>query len=318
MNVHNKYWIGVDVGASFTKIGVVDASGKILAMQSIPSHLQAPSSHPFVTAVSEVVGEYLQQHAAEGIGFALCSLINAARTGAFLSVNAPALNNLDIRAVFEARFGVPTQVMNDVSAYAQAEARFGAGRGVQRLLCLALGTGLAVAAIYGGKVLETWGGVSADAARVILEPDSERRCKAGVCGTAEALCGIAYIEQRASELYPGEELSAQEIITAARESRDPRASQILSEVGQHAGHLLALISPIFFPQRIVVTGGTAQAGEILFTALRQRFQALIGAYLSELNRLESGTARQVEILPGQLGPEAAVIGATLALDESPG
>jgi N-acetylglucosamine repressor len=180
------------------------------------------------------------------------------------------------------------------------------------MLCLALGTGLAVSALIDGQVIELWGGVAADAARIILDPASTRSCQAGVFGSAEALLGTAYIEDRSRELYKRQDINARQVIAAAREGQDPIACQVMSEVGQHAGHLLALLSPVFFPERIIITGGTAQAGESLFSSVRERYQTLIGAYFSKLIYLETGLTDQcVEIVKGVLGPDAATIGAVL-------
>jgi predicted NBD/HSP70 family sugar kinase len=172
-----------------------------------------------------------------------------------------------------------------------------------------LGTGLAIAVIVNGQAIETWGGVPADAGRIILEPGAEVMCNAGVHGSAEALCGTAHIERLARQHYNRAGITAHEVIAAAREGTDPLAHQIMTDVGCHVGHLLAILSPIFFPQRILITGGTAEAGDPLFTAIRERYQALIGGYMAELAHLEKGVRLPVEILKGSLGSEAAIIGA---------
>jgi hypothetical protein len=85
----------------------------------------------------------------------------------------------------------------------------------------------------------------------------------------------------------------------------------MAEIGARAGHLLALLSPIFFPQRILVTGGTAEAGKPFFMALDNCYQALIGEYMQTLASLENDQPRPVEIVKGELGPEAAILGAAL-------
>ena len=306
------FYIGIDVGATSTKVSLVNPVGQILAYQTIPSNLKTPSPDSFLEDASIIVAGFIQNHPVLGIGIALCSLVNEDHSGAFLSVNAPALNNLNIKSAFENRFGIPVRVINDVNAFALAEYHLGAGRNTHRMLCLALGTGLAVSALINGQVIELWGGVAADAARIILDPASTKSCQAGVLGSAEALCGTAYIEHRARELYGQQNIVAHQVIAAAREGCDPIACQIMTEVGQHTGHLLALLSPIFFPERIIITGGTAQAGDSLFSAMRQRYQTLIGAYFSRLIYLETGLADQrVEIVKGLLGPDAATIGAVL-------
>jgi glucokinase len=305
-------YIGMDVGGTTTKISLVNAMGQILDYRTIPSNLKTPLPDRFLADVSAIITHFTKEFQVSGMGIALCSLVNKDQSGAFLAVNAPALNNLDIKSAFESRFGFPVRVINDVNAFALAEYHLGAGRDTQRLLCLALGTGLAISVLLKGQVIENWGGVAADAARIILEPSSQRRCQAGVPGSAEALIGTAYIEDRARELYGRKGLNAHQVISAARDDADLLACQIITEVGHHAGHLLALLSPVFFPQRIVITGGTAQAGECLFSAIRQRYQGLIGAYFQELTYLETGERGQpVQIVKGVLGPDAATIGAVL-------
>jgi glucokinase len=300
--------VGIDIGGTHTKIGLISASGRIIDYQSIPSDLQSNDPRPFLENANGVVEGFTWGYPVKGIGISLCSLINKDHNGALLSVNAPALNNLNIQTEFEDTFDLPVQVINDVNAYALAEANFGTAKEVERFLCLGLGTGLTIAALDHGRVLETWGGVSADAGRIVLEPEGKVMCKGRVRGSAEALCGTAYIESLAREKY-GRVVQAREVIAASRHDQDPLANEIMAEIGEHAGHLLALLSPIFFPQMILITGGTAEAGEVLFTAIRRRYRALIGDYIESLFALESGEARPVQILKGALGPEAAMIGA---------
>jgi glucokinase len=312
--VSEAFAIGIDIGATNTKIGLVDIGtpARILALEQIPSDLRGTDPAPYLAGVYEII-ERLAPARPQRIGVSLCSLINADHTGAFLSVNAPALDQLNIQFAFASRYGCPVQVMNDVCAYALAEYALGAGRGVQRLLCVALGTGLAIASIHGGRLVETWAGVPADAARIILDPLAEVTCKAHVRGSAEALCGTASIVRLAERRYGTDVITPREVITASREG-DPLAAQVMSEIGRHVGHLLALLSPVFFPQRILLTGGTAEAGEPLLGAVRERYAAMIGDYMAYLAQLETGRAVPVEICKGSLGPEAAVIGAVL---ESP-
>jgi glucokinase len=304
----NNLAIGIDVGATNTKIGLVESSGKILEHRIIPSELHSQDPALFLNASGAIVSQFLSQRVVKGIGISLCSIINEAKTGVLLSVNAPALAGLNVRQAFEDRFGLPVQVSNDVGAFALAESHYGAGKGMRRVLCLGLGTGLAIAAVIDGCILETWGGISADAARMVLEPNADVHCKAGVRGSAEALCGVANIERLARQAYRREDVSAREVIEASR-AGDVLAGQVMAQIGGYAGHLLALLSPIFFPQRILITGGTAEAGDPLFAAVRRRYETLIGDYMTNLAQLDTGKKHPVEILKAALGPEAAVIGA---------
>ncbi len=313
------YAVGIDIGASNTKIGLVtrDRPGHIAAQRTLPTQLDGSQAEPFVDDIVGVVRQLAEGAPIVRAGVSLCSLINADHTGAFLSVNAPALNHFNIKAACEARLGCPVQVMNDVNAYALAEYYHGAGQGVERLLVIAPGTGLAIACINAGRLLETWAGVCADAARIILDPASDVACNAGVRGTAEALCGTAHIVRLAQQRYGRDnprwrgDVAARDVITASRNGADPIAVAVMAEIGEYIGHLAAILSPIFFPQRIVITGGTSEAGDVLFTAIRNRYATLIGDYMANLALLETGIRRPVEIVKGALGPEAAILGSVL-------
>ncbi|HEY3289416.1 MAG TPA: ROK family protein [Anaerolineae bacterium] len=310
------YAVGIDIGATNTKIGLVRADapdGKtpvLVAHATLSSQLHGPNAEPFIESIAQTVRSLVKEERISRIGVSLCSLINTAHTGAFLSVNAPALNGFDISAAFTSRFGCPVRVLNDVNAYALAEYHHGAGQGAQRMLCIALGTGLAIACINDGHLLETWAGVCADAARIILEPAADVSCKAGVRGSAEALCGTNAIERVGRQRY-GANVSARDVIEASRAGDDSKAAATMTDIGNHVGHLLAILSPIFFPQRIVVTGGTSEAGEPLFNAIRSRYAALIGDYMANLALLETGVARPVDIVKGALGPDAAILGSII-------
>ncbi len=302
--------VGIDVGASYTKIGLVNSAGQMLEHCVIPSELQSNDPKPFLTNTRAVVAQILARQPVQGIGICLCSILNPERTGVLLSVNAPALAGLDIRQAFADSFGLPVHICNDAAAFALAEARFGAGQGFRRVLCLALGTGLAIAAVIDGRVLETWGGISADAGRIILDARATVTCQAGVRGSAEALCNSAHILRLARAAYGREDVTVRQVVEAAS-AGEPAASQVMAQIGGNVGHLLALLSPVFFPQVILITGGPAEAGPPLFDAVRQRYAELIGDYLTTLARLERKDAPPVEIHQAILGPEAAVVGAVL-------
>jgi predicted NBD/HSP70 family sugar kinase len=119
-----------------------------------------------------------------------------------------------------------------------------------------------------------------------------------VRGSAEALCGITNIERLARIKYQREGVTAREVIEASRMGTDTRACQIMEEIGSYLGHLLAILSPIFFPKKILVTGGTAEAGEPFFIAIRKSYFDLIGDYMINLTTLENKLPKMIEINKG--------------------
>jgi glucokinase len=171
---------------------------------------------------------------------------------------------------------------------------------------LAMGTGLSAGIIIEGKPLQFTGGCAGDTGHLILRPGGPA-CSAGCKGCAEALIGVDGIERLARESY-GEPVTAHQVIECARRDEDPRAVAVITEIGGYVGELLASLSHIFLPERISLSGGTANAGEILLDAVRERFEYLNGDYHRAYSSQSAGYYRGVDIVLGELKEESGLIG----------
>ena len=107
---------------------------------------------------------------------------------------------MDVRGTIEARYGLPVVMNNDLTAHALGEYFFGCGSGIERFMCMAVGTGLGAALIVEGKPLIIDGGNSGNTGLIILDPTAPRDNN-GIRGSAEGLCGVAGIERLARERY---------------------------------------------------------------------------------------------------------------------
>ncbi|HLV37058.1 MAG TPA: ROK family protein, partial [Spirillospora sp.] len=233
------------------------------------------------------------------------------RRGPILCENTPALQGVDIRGLLEATFRLPVVVNNDLTAHALAEYVYGSGRGTRRFMVMAVGTGLGVGVIVNGEPLRYIEGTPGDSGRVILEPDGPPDVL-GVRGTAEGLCGVRGIERLARENY-GYDVPAYEVIRAAREESSLPAQQTMAQVGSYLGHALALLSPIFLPNKIALTGGTTEAGPVLLDACRKRFQAMVGDYHRRLAEAAPEYYSEIDIVIGEMRGETGVVGAVVEL-----
>ena len=106
---------------------------------------------------------------------------------------------------------------------------------------------------------------------------------------------------------------ARTVIEAARQGEDAIAVGILREIGTNLGHAAAILSAIFLPERIALTGGTTVAGPVLLDACRVRFEELMGDYNRTMAHLTGAYHQGVEIVLGETGPEAGVLGAVVEL-----
>lgn len=308
--------IGIDIGGTHTKIGVVNQEGNVLEFRKIPSEVNEGMLETYLGHINDHVKELAQKHAnIKGIGISLLGPVNENQTGSVFPVNAPILQGANLKEVFESNFHLPVLITNDLTAHALAEYYFGVGKKIDRFLCLAVGTGLGAGVIINGEPVRIWGGTAGDTGRIILKPESEDICGGKVYGSAEALCGIAGIEKLARMRY-GRQILCHEVIQAAREGHDPIARSIMQEIGAHLGHLLAIISVIFFPYRIALTGGTVEAGPVLIDACRNQFIEMVGEYFNLMTDASRGYYKKIEICKGVLGAEAAMIGAASRVLES--
>jgi len=303
--------LAFDVGGTNTKIGLVNAAGEVSAFRHFPTNAQGSSPQPFLHCLIQNLREVLDQAEGRvvGIGASLHGFTNEERSGPILCPNTPALEGFNLRAPLEDAFGLPVILNTDLTAHVLAEFTYGSGRGAQRFLCLALGTGLGAGVIVNGEPLRYVGGCAGDTGHVILEPDGPS-CAVGCRGCAEALCGVAGIERLAGARY-GRPMAAHDVIAAARRGDDPLAVEVMREIGHYVGQALASLSVIFLPDRIALTGGTAEAGPVLLEAARQRFRELVGEYHRTFARMAGKPYSEVEIVLGKARGETGVIGAAV-------
>jgi glucokinase len=245
-----------------------------------------------------------------GIGLSVHGWTDDSRKGPILCVNTPSLHGVDLKGILSDAFRLPVVVNNDLTAHVLAEYAYGVGQGAKRFLCLALGTGLGAGVVVNGQALRYVGGCAGDTGHVILEPGGPA-CSTGCRGCAEALCGVEGIERLAQEAY-GKVVTAYDVISGAREGKDEKALEVMRRIGGYVGQLLASLSVIYLPDRMALTGGTAEAGPVFLDAVRSRWDELVGDYhrtYVEMGGYYDGT----EIVLGRTRGETGVVGAVVEL-----
>lgn len=308
-----KYFIGVDIGGTNTKIALVTQQGEISHLCRIATWCGEPMLENLLNRVSEAVDAIIAEaaHPIFGIGIAVPGLQMITGDGPLYTVNLPFLSRFNLKKYFADRYQIPVQVSNDLVAHSLAESYFGAGKGVDRLLSVSLGTGVGHIFVDHGVPLVIVNGISGDSGRMILDPHSDLCDSSGIYGSADALCGVKAIETLAQKLYPHMvTYKAKDVISAACEKNDPIAQQILTIVAYHTGHLLMNLSSIFFPEVIVLTGGQVEAGEFFMTECRKEFARLSARFFDEYFHL-NGQERQIQVIKSQTGGLTGLIGSII-------
>lgn len=285
--------IGVDVGGTNIRAAVVDPDGTVHGRHEIstPTGSQDELVDALVEAVKAVAGE-----GAGAVGFGIPSRIDQ-RTGNTLgAVNIP-LRDLRFRDVMTERLGVPVAADNDANVAALAEWRLGAGRGVDNLVMLTLGTGVGGGLILDGTPYRGW----AELGHVVVVAGGPP-CQ-GLCtghGHLEAVASGTAADREARRLW-GEQADSEELVERAK-AGDSEACAALAEMGRLLGAAIGSFVNLFGAELVVIGGGFGVgAGELL-----------VGPAL-ETARVEAlpPAGETLRIVDAELGSDAGLVGAGL-------
>ena len=307
-------WVGVDVGGSKVLAGVVAEDGEVLrtALRVTPGRLVAAEA--VEDAVVDAVAAAAADEPVAAVGVAAAGFVD--RDGSRV-VFAPHLpwRGEDVRARLAERLGVPVLLENDATCAAHAEAAYGAGRGAESMVLVALGTGIGGGLVVDGRVWRGHHGMAGEFGHMQVVPDGAP-CECGRRGCWEQYSsGNALVRVARSRLGSEPSVLAElcegdparltgPMVTEAAESGDLVARAAFASVGRWLGVGLANLVAAFDPALLVVGGGVAVAGERLLGPAREALGiSLVGA----------GHREVPPLVPAALGPAAGLVGAaTLA------
>lgn len=210
------------------------------------------------------------------------------------------------RALTE-RLGLEVRAENDANLAALAEQRRGAGVGAEHLIHLVIGEGVGAGIMVSGRLLRGAGGTAGEIGHIALDPRGQV-CRCGNRGCLETFVGANYLLDmlpQNTEVGRGAgPVRVPDMVAAALEG-DPGSRRIIAEAGTALGQGTALTANLFNPDRVVVGGELAEAGDLLLEPMRRAME--LGSLGSALERLE--------LVPSALGGDAALHGALLLAAE---
>jgi glucokinase len=312
--------IGIDVGGTFIKAAVVDSRGTIMGAARRPSQSRdgfETTIGQAAAAAEEAIGQAgVQRSDLLGIGLGVPG-IHRSRDG--VTVWNPNFGdgwrNKRVAEAFTKALDLAAFMDNDVNVACLGESEFGAGRGVKNLMMITLGTGIGGAIVVDGELVLGATEGAGEIGHTIVEPDGPECCCGGR-GCLEVLAAKHPIINRALakigsgrrsslDSLPPDEVTPALIVEAAGNG-DAVACEVVLETAYYIGLGLTNAVNLLNPEMIIIGGGIAQAGEILFEPIRRVVRERALPYSSQACR----------IVPAQLGEEAGVIGgATLARRE---
>jgi len=281
--------IGVDLGGTKILAGVVSREGKVVRRheRATPQDSQEHVLAELAAAVAELLDDSVA-----AIGFGAPSPIDAKRGVVVRCVNLP-LEDAPLRDHMHERFGLPVGLDNDANAAAIGEWRAGAGRGVDDLVMLTLGTGVGGGVVSGGKPFRGGNGSGAELGHVVIVHDG-RPCQGACTGRGHL---EAYVSGHAATAAAQEEFGpaadAHRLIRLANEG-DEKAREILGELARYLGSGIGSFVNVFAPELVLLGGGFGVAafdyirGPAEEVARREALEPMRDAF--RLAKAELGTA----------------------------
>jgi glucokinase len=301
--------LGIDLGGTDIKFGLVDGQGRLHHKAKFPTHAHL-GFEGVIKRVAEFAREVIGTHEVRGVGMGVPGPMSSKLGIVYEAPNLPGWENVPVRATLEEMLGLPVALHNDANAAAYGEFWAGAGRGCSNMVLFSLGTGVGGGLIIDGKLHTGPDDTAGELGHMPIDYNGPV-CNCGSRGCLETYASATAIRrivrealasgvQTSLRIPPGEEetFGARLVYEAACEG-DAFARQVLYDVGKALGIAAAAIINILNPERIIYSGAMIGAGEFIFGPLRDFARA----------RSFRRPGERAEILVAQLGPDAGMIGA---------
>ncbi|MFO0808493.1 MAG: ROK family protein [Gemmataceae bacterium] len=310
-------FVGLDVGGTTMKAGVVDDNGKPLSTPAtLPTEAGKGQEHGL-----GVMAETIRQAAmAAHVSMDEIAAIGVATPGSMdiaagLILDPPNLKpwrNVPVRQFIADTFGLPTAFQNDANAAALGEFWVGAGKEYRSMVLFTLGTGIGGGIVIGDQILEGEHSHGGELGHIKIEMTRPRLCGCGKRGCLEAYASATAIVQRTHEALNADdgrsslhavvratgELTAKDVFQAAA-AGDALAAAIVDDTAKYLAIGAANLMHVIDPQVIAFAGGMTAAGEPLLNAIRAKVHDYAFAV----------PATMCQIRYAQLGSDAGFIGA---------
>lgn len=310
-----EYFVGIDIGGTNSKIGILNSNGDILKSTSIKTESIEGVDYTLNkiwASVLELADELdITRDLIKGIGMGIPGpVIDQKKVGFF--ANFPWEKNINISEKMEGISGIKTRLDNDVNVIALGETLYGAGKGYSKSVTIALGTGVGGGIFIDGKLISGATGAGGEIGHMKLEKEGK------VCGCGQKGCFEAYASatgviretlsrlqiNKNNELYKlidGDlnKLEAKHVFDAAKNG-DKFSLDIVDYVSDYLAMGIGNVLNIINPEVIILSGGVALAGDILLDKVKEKLP----------NYALGITIENLQIKLGQLGNDAGIKGAS--------
>lgn len=313
-----QYFIGVDLGGTNIKFGIVSAQGKVLHKGIISAQVNL-GREAILNNIKKGIEKSLafadkKRIKIKGIGVGSPGTVNL-ETGKIEGScpNLPQMVNVNLKSWLSKSFEFPIYVDNDANVMALAEYKFGAAKGYKDALCLTLGTGIGGGIILDGKVFHGSNFAGAEFGHMSICYNG-RQCNCGGIGCLEMYASAPAIVKDAKrllhrnknsiihELVQGDlDRLTTEIIFEAERRGDVLASDVINQACVYLGAGIASAVNLLNPQMVVIGGGVSEGGESFIRRIEKEVK----------ERAFPSATKNLKVVKAKLGNEAGFIGAAM-------
>ena len=302
----NKFIVAIDLGGTNLKIALFNSRYKIIARELLSTKKFRKST--LIQAIIKSVNKILREHrilrkSLLGVGLGVPGPINFKKGHVYFFPNISGWHNVPLRAILRKRLGLEVFLDNDANLMSLAEYRLGAAKGAENAVCLTLGTGVGGGVIINRQLYRGSGSVAGEIGHIPVNLTGPR-CSCGGRACLEAYIGNSKIEKVADRLFK-EKINLSQLSSLARKN-NRKAIKVWEEVGSILGRALVGVVNLLNPDCIVVGGGVAGAGRVLFDKITE----VIQGEAMPIHR------RVVKVHRAKLGADAGLIGAALLVSEN--
>ncbi|MBP1635387.1 MAG: NagC [Acidobacteria bacterium] len=285
--------IGVDVGGTNMTGGLAAGDGRLLARVRHATDRRG-GMEAGLRLIEEIVSGLAERAAREGgrverIGVGFGGPVDHARGIVIRSHHVEGWENVPLRERLERRFTVPVAVDNDANAGTLGEWRFGAGRGVDDLLYVNVGTGIGGGLIAGGRLVRGARNLAGEIGHTTVVRGGPP-CTCGRRGCLEACASGDALARRGSEAL-GRTVSGKDVFALA-EGGDAAAQRVLDAVIEDLAHGIGTAVSLLDPAAVIIGGGLSEApGPLFLEPLRRAIPRYCLAETAHLLRVEAASLR---------------------------
>ena len=311
-----KVFAGVDLGGTNIKAGLVDVeTGDLLISDSVPTHSHlGPES--VLTRIAELVEKLISQsglggNEIGGLGISAPGIIDlATNTTVFMTNLHSRWRQIPVGDWMMEALGYKVAMLNDVRAITYGEWKFGAGKGVDSLVCMAVGTGVGGGLVVNDQLVLGYEGTAGEIGHQTMDPDGPL-CGCGNHGCLEVYAsGPAIAAEAARGILQGWSTKISDliehdfnrltpkIIAQAADLGDEFALEIWQRAGRYLGIGVANILTAIGVKRVIIAGGVANAGNLLLNPIKDEIHKRV--FLMPVDK--------VDVVRGKLGSKAGIIG----------